>query len=185
MQIATRSDEEAMGVNILVTGKPGCGKTTLVERVASALGERAGGFTSTEICGKGGRLGFAIRTLDGREGVLAHVNHKSRHRVGRYGVNVRDVDAVAVPAIESTVRESRIVIIDEIARMELFSEAFRRAVVLALDSQCPVLATIQMRRDPFLDAIREREDVRIVTVTPENREQLVEELFRELSTGCM
>jgi nucleoside-triphosphatase len=169
-----------MGMNILVTGRPGCGKTTLVERVASALGERAGGFTSTEIRGKGGRLGFAIRTLDGREGVLAHVSHKSRHRVGRYGVNVRDIDAVAVPAIEDAVSEEKIAVIDEIARMELFSEAFRRAVLLALDSPYPVLATIQMRRGPFLDGIREREDVRIVTVTPENREQLVRELLREL-----
>jgi nucleoside-triphosphatase len=108
------------------------------------------------------------------------VSRKSRHRVGRYGVNVQDIDAVAVPAIESAVREKKIVVIDEIARMELFSEAFRRAVTLALDSPCPVLATIQMRRDPFLDAIRERGDVRILTVTPENRKQLVGELLREL-----
>jgi nucleoside-triphosphatase len=180
MQIKARSDRKAMGVNILVTGRPGCGKTTLVERVASALGERAGGFTSTEIRGKGGRLGFSIRTLGGSEGVLAHVNHKSRHRVGRYRVNVQDIDGVAVPAIEDAVREGKIVVIDEIARMELFSDAFRRAVSFALDSPCPVLATIQMRRDPFLDGIRERGDVRIVTVTPENRGQLVRELLREL-----
>ena len=171
-------------MNILVTGRPGCGKTTLVERVAAALGERAGGFTSTEIRGQGGRLGFAIRTLDGREGVLAHVNHKSRHRIGRYRVNVRDIDAVAVPALDDAMREGKIVIIDEIARMELFSEVFCRAVSFALDSPCPVLATIQMRRDPFLDAIREREDVRIITVTPENRKQLVSELLSEFEGSC-
>jgi nucleoside-triphosphatase len=166
--------------NILVTGRPGCGKTTLVERVAAALGGRAGGFTSSEIRGPRGRVGFAIRTLDGREGVLAHINHKSPHRVGRYRVNVADIDAVGVPAIVEAVSAGKIVIIDEIARMELFSSAFREAVLEALDSPSRVLAAIQMRRDPFLDAIRARPDTTLVTITPENRNQLVEGLIREL-----
>ncbi len=168
-----------MKQNVLITGKPGCGKTTLVEKVAFALGERAGGFTSSEIRGPSGRVGFIILTLEGKEGMLAHVNHKSPHRVGRYRVNVGDIDSVAVPAIEEAVRAGRIVVIDEIARMELFSDAFRGAVIAALDSPSRVLATIQRRGDPFLDRLRARPDVTLVTVTPENRDGLVDVLIRE------
>ena len=170
-----------MKKNIFITGKPGCGKTTLVEKVAAALGARAGGFTSTEIRGPRGRVGFALRTLGGREGVLAHVNCKSPHRVGRYRVNIEDIDSVAVPAIEEALQAGKIVIIDEIARMELFSKTFRNAVIGALDSPCRGLATVQLRRDPFLDAIRARSDVSLITVTPGNRNRLVQELVRVLT----
>lgn len=169
-----------MNKNILVTGRPGCGKTTLVERVAAVLGENAGGFTSTEIRGPRGRLGFAIRTLDGKEGVLAHVNHRSTHRVGRYRVNIGDVDAVAVPAVRDALRDGRIVIIDEIARMELFSASFRDAVREALDAPRRVLATVQLRRDAFLDAIRARDDVTIFTMAPGNRDDLADMILRDL-----
>ena len=169
-----------MKKNILITGRPGCGKTTLVEKVAAALAERAGGFTSTEIRESRGRVGFALRTLNGNEGVLAHVKQKSPHRIGRYGVNVRDVDAVAVPAIREAAEAGKVVIIDEIARMELFSAAFREAVTKALDSPSRVLANIQMRRDAFLDEVRSRPDVTLITITPENRDRLAGELMREL-----
>lgn len=169
-----------MKKNILITGAPGCGKTTLLEKVAAPLGKQAGGFTTGEIRDPRGRLGFAIRTLGGSEGVLAHKDLKSPHRVGRYGVNTHDIDAIAVPSIQDAVRMGKIVIIDEIARMELFSNAFREAVVCALNSPSRMLATIQMRRDAFLDEIKARPDVTLMTLTAQNRGQLANTLIQEL-----
>jgi nucleoside-triphosphatase len=170
-----------MKKNVLITGAPGCGKTTLVEKVAAALGKQAGGFTTAEIRDSRGRSGFSIRTLDGKEGVLSHIDCKSPHRVGRYGVNIGDIDTIAVPAIQEAVSTGRIVIIDEIARMELFSDTFRTAALSALNSHSRVLATIQMRHDHFLDEIRERPDVTLIILTQENRGQLADTLIREFS----
>jgi nucleoside-triphosphatase len=169
--------------NILLTGKPGCGKTTVVQRVAAELGERAGGFYSREIRKNAIRTGFSIRTLDGREGMLAGVKLKSPHRVGRYGVNVRDVDLIVVPSIRDAVRAGKIVVIDEIAFMELFSSAFREAVTEALDSSSPVLATLQIRRDPFLEALRKRADCLLLTCTPASRSRLPDEVLHLLHSG--
>jgi nucleoside-triphosphatase len=73
-----------------------------------------------------------------------------------------------------------VVVIDEIAPMELFSDAFREAVLEALDAPCRVLATIQRREHPFLDAIRRRPDVTLVEVSPENRDTLVTEIAADL-----
>jgi len=58
--------------NILFTGSPGCGKSTLIEKIVDGTKRSATGFFTREIREHVGRVGFSINTLDGREGVLAH-----------------------------------------------------------------------------------------------------------------
>ena len=159
--------------NLLLTGRPGCGKTTVIRK---ALDGRtgAGGFFTEEIRASGRRTGFSINTLDGRTGLLAGDGFKSPVRVGRYGVNLADIDGVVVLSIERALSDPRIkvVVIDEIASMELSSPAFRQAVTAALDGPKSVLGTIQMRKNPFLDDIRARPDVAVIEVTSHNRDEL-------------
>lgn len=100
-----------MDKNILLTGTPRVGKTTLVKRVVEGTRERgAGGFYTEEIRDRGDRIGFKILTLDGREGLLAHVSHKSRFRVGRYHVNIKDLEDIAVRSILDSLDKKLIVI---------------------------------------------------------------------------
>jgi nucleoside-triphosphatase len=70
---------------VLLTGRPGCGKTTLVRRVVNELAQSAVGFYTEEIRQRRERVGFKIVTLDGKEGVFAHVHFKTRQRLGKYG----------------------------------------------------------------------------------------------------
>jgi nucleoside-triphosphatase len=163
-------------LNTLVTGRPGVGKTTLINRVLEEVDVDAGGFTTHEIRERGSRVGFAITDLRGGSGVLAHVDCRSDYRVGRYGVNREDLERIGVPAIREAVRRSRLVVMDEIGRMELCSPEFRAAVQEALASPVPVLGTIQDRAGPFLDAVRARDDVEIVRVDERNRDRLAGEL---------
>ena len=122
--------------------------------------------------------------LDGGSGMLARVGLESPYRVGRYGVRIRDLETLAVPAILDSVRAGKVVVIDEIASMELFSMRFRDAVTRALDSPSPVLATIQVKRLPFLDALRLRRDIRLMILTPANRERLAGDAYRILTAGA-
>lgn len=153
--------------NLLVTGPPGCGKSTLIMRVLTRISVAAGGFTTAEMRTPGGsREGFLITGLSGAEGVLAHVKFKAGPRVGRYRVNLDDLERIGAAEIERAVDDvsTALIVVDEIAKMELFSKRFRRAVALALESTKPLLGTIQIRRDPFLDLIRARIDTEIISI---------------------
>jgi len=166
--------------NVLLTGRPGVGKTTIVQGVLDELDVDAGGFYTREIREHGQRVGFAIRDLRGREGVLAHVELESPYRVGKYGVNRSDLEEIGVRALNDAIAASRLVVMDEIGRMELCSEAFQSAVMRALDAPVPVFGTIQGRPNPFLDAVRAREDLELFRVTEKNRNRVRDEVMSRL-----
>lgn len=171
---------------ILLTGRPGCGKTILIKRVVNNLPQGAGGFYTEEIRDGGTRAGFKIVTLDGKEAVFAHVDFKSRSRVGKYGLDLSALERIGVDAVRQAVRARRLVVIDEIGPMEIRSPIFREVVSEALDSEVLVLATIFARPLPFTESIKSRPDVRLIEVHPDNRERLVSELsdrIRELNPG--
>lgn len=170
-------------MNLLLVGKPGVGKTTVVEQVAARLaaqGWRLGGFYTREIrTASGERTGFQIITLDGVEGELARIGLASPVRVGRYGVNLAELERLTLPRLRP--READLLIIDEIGKMECGSGRFRRAVEDALDSPTHVLATLGSGQLGFFAAIRERPDVELLTVTEKTRQRLVEDVLARLA----
>jgi nucleoside-triphosphatase len=169
---------------VLLTGRPGCGKTTLIKRLVNKLARSLGGFYTEEMREAGTRVGFKLVTLDREEAVFAHVDFGTRERVGKYGLNLSAVEAVGVKAIRASVRAQHLVVIDEIGPKEIRSPIFRHAVNEALDSGVPILATISARSLPFADAIKKRRDVTVIEVRPDSREHLVCELsdqFKKLN----
>ena len=96
-----------MGQTLILTGRPGIGKTTIIKAVIARLGDRAGGFYTEEILGPGGRKGFRLFTLDGQSAVIAHIDFKSRSQVGRYNVKVETIDQLGAGAIRSVFTRNR------------------------------------------------------------------------------
>jgi nucleoside-triphosphatase len=172
-----------MTTKVLLTGRPGCGKTTLVKRVVNELSPSAGGFYTEEIRERRQRVGFKIITLDGDDAVFAHVDLQTPERVAKYGLDLSALETVGVEAVREAVRARRLVVIDEIGPMEIRSRNFRDAVNDALDSGAPILATITARSLPFTDAIKSRPDVSIVEVRIKNREELVLELLNKFRSS--
>lgn len=170
--------------NILVTGSPGCGKTTLIKRVVTQVRSPVGGFYTEEIREEGSRRGFKLVTLDGQEGLLAHDAWSGPPRVGKYGVDLKALESVGVAAIQRGLRDHALVVIDEIGPMEMFSSTFCRVVLEALSGEGVILGSIVRRSKPFSDQIKIRPDVRVIEVTPGNREALVEPMLALLrATG--
>ena len=164
-------------MNILLTGRPGIGKSTVIRRIALELGkERAGGFWSSEIRKGGRRVGFSLETTFGKIGTLAHVDLAEGPTMGKYKINLHDIDTIAVSSMTQARESGMIIIIDEIAAMELFSPSFAPEVFRCLDTG-RVLGTIQMKSRPILNSIRERNDVTLIEVTFSNREVLHREVL--------
>jgi len=158
--------------NILLTGQPGIGKTTAIKTIVSQLDpEKVAGFWSEEIREVGGRVGFSIETISGKRGLLAHINLRDGPKIGKYRVNIEDIDTIILPELAFARESGRIIIIDEIASMELHSRYFRDEVDRCLDAK-RVVGTIQGRRHPFLDEVRSRADVRLLELTISNRNEL-------------
>jgi nucleoside-triphosphatase THEP1 len=166
--------------NILFTGTPGCGKTTLIEKIVRRMKRPCTGFFTREIREMGRRAGFSINTLDGKQGVLAHQDIKSRGRVGRYGVNLEDIDRIAVPSMVPA-SEHVIVVIDEIGKMECYSRLFEDTLIRVLDSRNPVLGSIALEGNSFIEGIKKRKDIQLIRVSGNNRDTLFEEYSAMLS----
>ena len=75
---------------------------------------------------------------------------------------------------------SSLIIIDEIGKMECFSKRFVDVVTLLLDGPKILLATIALKGEGLIRQVKERPDCRLVTVTRENRDRLLDELTSEL-----
>jgi nucleoside-triphosphatase len=168
------------GLKLLVEGRPGVGKTTMVKGVVACL-RQAGlgvcGFTTGEIRIAGRRVGFAVEPIGGGEGVLAHVDLPGPPRVGRYGVDLAAFESAALPSLQEP---GDVVVIDELGKMELASTRFVDAVRDLLASDRSVLASVHAHRHPATDRIKRDRSLEMLRITVSNRNQLVDEISDRL-----
>ena len=116
-----------------------------------------------------------VEAVSGAQEVLAHVGLPGPPRVGRYGVDLAAFEWVALPTLRAP-GPGRVVVVDELGKMELASAAFRTAVVELLGRDVAVVATVHLARYQLTDALRRRPDVRVVRVTEATRDGLPEQL---------
>ncbi len=163
---------------LILTGNPGTGKTTALLKIVGSIktqGFSVGGMVS-QVREGNARVGFEIIDLTtNRRGWLAHVNQKRGPQVGRYSVNLEDLESIGVQAISMAVEACNVIAIDEIGPMELFSEKFKEATQKALSSNKLVIAVVHWKAsDKLVKETKSREDSEVFIVTVENREKLPE-----------
>ena len=106
---------------------------------------------------------------------MAHIDSDSAYRVGKYGV---DVDAIntAVVMTMSEDRNTELFIIDEIGKMECFSDLFVKRMSSLLDSGKPVVATIALKGGGFISEVKNRAGVKLWEATKKNRNDMPDKI---------
>ena len=168
---------DATKKNILLTGVPGVGKTTLMITLSESLRElNPVGFYTEEIREGGVRKGFELVSLDGRRGLLSHVSIRSPYRIGKYRIDIKGFENFmgSIAILESP---SPLILIDEIGKMECLSDRFRKLMIQVFDSEKIVIATIALRGEGFIAEIKKRDDVRPFEITEQNRNSLLSEIL--------
>jgi nucleoside-triphosphatase len=168
---------------LLLTGKPGTGKTALIKEALARTKVKGGGFYTEEIRTGGIRQGFRIVTLDGQEAILAHVGISSPYQISKYRVDTDALDRVGVSALRQALKESDLIVIDEIGKMELLSPRFKEAVMQAINSGQKVLGTIMLNPHPFADEIKHHPEVETILVTRDNRAEVMKKVLNWLTEG--
>jgi nucleoside-triphosphatase len=121
-----------------------------------------------------------VETVAGERATLAHVDIPGPPRVSKYGVDLESFERLALPTLAG-VRADDVVIIDELGKMELASEAFCAAVLELFERPATIVATVHIARHPFTDALKEHPVVETIRVTTANREELPQELAARIA----
>ncbi len=166
--------------NLLITGLPGVGKTTLIKKLSEALKDlHPVGFYTEEIREGGERKGFELIGLDGKKGLLSHKDIRSPYKVGKYKVDIKSFEDF-LDSIPFYHPSTQLIIVDEIGKMECLSDRFKKLLKKTLDSNKWVIATIALKGSGLIAEIKERKDVKLFEITKKNRDIVFREILNSI-----
>jgi len=151
----------------LITGPPASGKTSLLREIIAFLekhGKKISGILCEEFREGNIRKGFRLFDIRSKRfGILASVDIRSPFRVSKYGVNIKDLNDIGVSALRrALIDDSDVVVIDEIGKMELISQAFVSVVRDLVESKKTIIGIIPIKIvHPIIKEIRERSDTKV------------------------
>ncbi|EDW44305.1 cancer-related nucleoside-triphosphatase homolog [Drosophila sechellia] len=183
-------------ITIILTGRPGVGKTTLVLKICSALREKGRilqGFYTEDVQGEGIslRIGFDVVTLAGKRGILSRKNPEDqlrRPKVGEYSVFVQDFESIALPVLstQDSQPEPDLLVVDEVVKMELLSKRFESAITDLLKKKRALLVTIPEKSTlALVEQLRKSAGSKIYQVTKSNRNDLAREITEEIAKALL
>src|SRR3990167_373772 len=170
-----------MRKNILITGMPRSGKSTLLKKLIQKFDQKVG-FVTNEVRKDGERVGFELETHTGEKSMFANMNFKTNFKVSRYFVDVDNLEVI-IPKVENF-RNGDFLFLDEIGQMELFSEKFKKLVIKYIDSPNTCIATLsKVYTNEFIESIKNRTDIILIEITEYNsgeKDKYIETLLRKI-----
>jgi nucleoside-triphosphatase len=162
--------------NILITGQPGAGKTTIIKRLCVIFKEfNPAGFITSEIIEDENKVGFEVVNLFGDSRVIAHTKIKGKVSIGKYKVDIRAFDDFLEKTF-SKEKKTGLYVIDEIGKIECASKKFTRLVPELMDASKPVIAALADKGVGLISEIKKREDIALFEITEQNRDLRIKEL---------
>ena len=168
----------------VLTAPPKTGKSTAIKKVINMLGAKnCCGFYTKEMIEDGQRAGFKIVTLSGKEGILADVSYDGEYRIGKYGVNLKEFEKVALTELESIINadNNKYVIIDEIGPMQLFSDKYKELLLKIASTDKKIIGTAFYESYDWLDDFKKLDNVELIEINEMNRNDVPMEVVEKIS----
>jgi nucleoside-triphosphatase THEP1 len=172
-----------MKKQILITGPPRCGKSTLISRLINHYSEKnykIYGFLTPEFKERGKRLGFDVVDIySGNMSQLARIgDFKTKYRVGKYNVFVEEFDRYLENSLSLEEKTVDLIIIDEIGKMELYSRKFQSFINRVFSSSIPILATIGLKLNhPLKNYLLNLSSVLLLNLNRQNFQLIFEKVI--------
>ncbi|XP_059163718.1 cancer-related nucleoside-triphosphatase homolog [Physella acuta] len=185
----------------LITGSPGIGKTSLIKKIVEALKTkqiRCSGFFTEEIRSGGLRIGFDVVTLDNQRSALARINNDAdnttvrtrEYKVGQYTVNLTSFEQTALITLQPPAKDQHstfLYIVDEVGKMELFSQRFVQAVQKLMSvPNAIMIATIPVARGKtiaLVEELKKKPNSQLFEVTHQNRDGILTEVMTAIEVS--
>lgn len=127
------------------------------------------------------RTGFMIKTLSGKQAVLASTFFDSKLKIGKYGVNIEEFEKICLPTLESALDNDKIIIIDEIGPMQMYSERYKELLLRLEKSEKIIVGTIFSDKYDFIDDYKKLMNVDTIELTFENRDVMPQKILKLVS----
>lgn len=173
-----RSDLPPIRRHLFLTGGKQVGKSTLLHKLIKARALQCAGFETRHFDIDGVRRAHILHGL---------VDMPEYENDCICCVRVNEMRSVAVPHVfdvngaeilkRSIEGPQPYILMDELGKLERKSESFVSGLFAALDSGKRVLGVLQQCSAAHLEAIAAREDVSVITVTEDNRDELADWLI--------
>lgn len=169
-------------MHVFLTGEVQVGKSTIILKTLAALGLASpGGFRTVSVPDlPGGAMSVYLVRAEDSAPAMTRENRVGIRCLAQGGIEKFPVafDRAGVRALEGA-ETSWLIVMDEIGRMEQDAAQFSARILKLLDEKTPILGVVQLRADTALTrAVRAHRNVRLLTITKENREQLAQEVLR-------
>jgi nucleoside-triphosphatase len=144
---------------------------------------KVAGFYTQEIREQDRRTGFEMVGLStGQRVLLASTHSTSELRLRRYGIELSGLEKVVEQELRCA--KPQLFVIDEIGKIELYSQLFIETVRSILDGDVAVLGSVAIRGEGLIQEVKLRSDTKMIEVNDDNRNglpQLVANRFREIT----
>ena len=158
--------------NVLITGPPGIGKTTVIKHLLRDLAPViVRGFYKESIFENGIIKGYRLVTPNLHESILAHLYFESPEKIESFGVNIEGLNNLVDQELDLN-NGAELYMVDEIGRMECLSDNFCQKIEQILDSEIPLIASVAQLASAKFKKLKDRKDVSLIGITPKNRDSV-------------
>jgi nucleoside-triphosphatase len=173
--------------NLFLTGRIKCGKSTLIKQEITPFLDDIGGYYVQRVFCSGKHCGFKMVELLDQESYSLEKETDSIYEekdivvyLGDQGHREACIKTFEEKGAEILERAytggKKVILMDELGRVEQFAPRFRSMVNMLLDAPVYVLGVLKKEENPFLDGIRERDDIFVIDLDTWDYQKAVKEL---------